>query len=165
MTDLSGRYGCVSTGTSIADLAIDRFQGSVFNHAFIVTDAVGGIIEATPHRVRHGNLSEYAGHPVMLNTGETVTADQLAAVVRCATSYLGDAYAWTDIVRLGLAKIGLRSSLLDRHVDKDPHVICSELVSRCGQAAELDWLCGTRTPADVTPGLLAARPGMEPYTA
>jgi hypothetical protein len=164
MRDLTGRYGCVSTGTSLADLAIDRFESSIFNHAFLVVDANGSLIEATPQGVRHGNLGEYAKHPVVLNTGEDMTDAQRALVALTANGYVGRKYGWDDILRLGLSHFGLHVRWLDHHVSTQMNVICSELVAEVGHAAGLDWSCGKQNLADVTPGLLAARDGMEPYT-
>jgi uncharacterized protein YycO len=165
MTDLLGRYGVVSTGTSLAALTIDWADHSVFNHAFLLIDAAGGLVEATPHGVRLGHISEYAKHPIMLNTAEAVSADQLIAVTKVAFGYVGRHYNWDDIVRLGLAKVGVHTHWLDHLVANQTSVICSELVAEVGHTVGLDWSCGKQNLADVTPGLLADRDGMEPYTA
>lgn len=163
MPDLTGRYGVVATGTSLVELAIDWADRSVFCHAFVVTDADGGLVEAMPEGVRLGHLAEYAHCPIMFNTGEEMTPTQLEQVARTARGYVGRKYGWSDIVRLALAKLDVRIPWLDRHVATDSDVICSELVAEVGLAAGLDWSCGQRNLADVTPGLLAARAGVQPY--
>lgn len=164
MAALSGRYGVVSTGTTFPDLTIDWADRSIYNHAFLLTDDGGGLVEATPHGVRRGHLSEYAGHPMMFNCGDDMTDDQRSAVVRLALGYVGLPYGWDDIVRLGLARLGVKLAWLDRHVARSPAVVCSELVAQVGEQAGLTgWLCGQKLAGAVTPGLLAARPGMKPY--
>ena len=165
MGDLTGRYGCVSTGETVTDLAIDWATNSAYNHAFMIVDNSGTLVEATPHGVRWGSLTEYAGHPIVLNTGETLTNVECALAAVTARGYVGRKYGWGDILRLALARFGFHSRLLDRHVASEMDVICSQLVAEVGHTAGLDWSCGKKNLADVTPALLAARPGMEPYTA
>lgn len=163
MTDLSGRYGVVATGTTLAELAIDWSDHSVFCHAFVVTDADGGLVEAMPQGVRLGHLAEYAKCPIMFNTGEAMTSEQLTAVTRVARGYIGRKYGWDDIVRLALAKLGIHIPWLDRHVATEMDLICSTLVAEVGHTVGLDWTCGQKNLNDVTPGMLADRPGMRPY--
>lgn len=163
MKTIAGRYGTVSTGTTIPDLAIDWDEKSIYNHAFVFTDESGGLVEATPHGVRRGHVSEYAKHPMLINCGDLMTGGQRSAVVQSALGYLDRPYGWDDILRIALVRFHIRFKWLDRRVASEPNLICSQLVALVGQQSGMDWLCGRERPEDVTPGMLAARPTMKPY--
>lgn len=156
-----GNYVCVRTGGWLAWL-IRRACHSGVNHAFLVVDDNGGIIEARPEGVRAGNLSEYAGVYAVANTAEPMTDSERAAVVAKAESLLGDGYNFPDLLAIGLEDIGLHWRLLLRISRADRLLICSQLVCEAGQAAvpPMPWLCGKTDAAEVTPADLARRPGV-----
>jgi hypothetical protein len=133
------------------------------DHAGIVTDPDGGIIEAEPGRSRRGHLSEYAGCRIAINTGENTTATQRAVVAETALSMIGRPYDDLAICDDGLEALGWHWRWLARHIDGDAELICSSLVAIAGNAAGLDWRCGRGTYDEVTPGDLAKRPGMTPW--
>lgn len=157
-----GCYGVVRTGGFHAWL-IRTFTRSAYDHAFIVCDG-GQIIEAEPGGARWGRLAEYAGHGVLISA-DPMDAEQRVIVVDEAIRLLGVRYGWLDIVRLGLATVGIRWKWLTRRADSERAMVCSQIVAACGQAAGLDWLCGQESPAAVTPGMLAKRPGMERWAS
>lgn len=136
---------------------------SQYDHAGIITDPDGGIIEAEPGGVRTGNLSEYAGCRIAVNSGEDTTAAQRAAVVAAAQLMLGDHYNAAAIADDGLETLGWHWRWLAKLAAGDGEVVCSQLVAAAGQAAGLDWRGGAATTAEVTPAMLARRPGMQPW--
>lgn len=156
-TPLTGGYGVVDIPGWFG-WNIRLFTRSPFSHAFIVLDAVNGIIlEARPEGARLSNLSEYAG----LRT--EFSADRVDASVadlhRMAAAYVGIGYGYLDIVLLGLV-LTLRWKprwLLTRVLDQH-RMICSQLVAQFGAAnGQPGWMCGQPDPQLVTPGMLAAR--------
>jgi hypothetical protein len=161
MTSLeSGRYVCVRTGGFMGWL-IRKATKSDYNHVFI-TGPAGALIEARPDGVRLGHLTEYTGCLAAANVGEPMTGAQRAAVWAKAGELVGTWYNYPDIVALGLEDLGWHWRLLLHLARADKLLICSQAVAVCGTAAGLDWLCGEDNAAQVTPAMLALRPGVEP---
>ncbi|HLI39616.1 MAG TPA: hypothetical protein VKV80_20085 [Streptosporangiaceae bacterium] len=157
---LPGMYVCVKT-RGFPAWVIRMATRSRVNHAFIVADDQGGIIEARPGGVRRGSLAAYAGAYAAADTAEPVTGAQRAVVAAKAESMLGTGYNFPAIAGIGLEDIGWHWRLLMRIARADRDVMCSQLVAACGEAAGLDWLCGKPSPDQVTPADLARRPGVE----
>lgn len=132
------------------------------NHAFIMEGDGGWIIEAEPGGVRRGHINSYAGCRMAANLGEHLSLAESAAVCQKAQSLVGVAYNDVDIFNLGLEALGVFWGSLARYANMDGALICSQLVAVCGQAAGIDWLCGKKNPAEVTPANLAQRPHMLP---
>lgn len=162
-TPRAGSYGVVRTHGFYAWL-IRTATRSTYDHAFVVCEA-GQIIEAEPSGARWAHLSEYDGYEVLYNTAEPMTAAQREKVVDEAVGLLSTPYGWTDIVRLGLRTVGVQWKWLTARADNERAMICSQIVSRCGEAAGLDWLCGREAPAAVTPADLARRITEAPWSA
>jgi hypothetical protein len=157
-----GSYICLRTGSPLGFL-VRMFTGSQYDHTILVTGP-GEIIQATVKGVKKGLLSQFRGCLAVANTAEEMTALQRVTVVKAAERYDGDEYAFGGIIVIGLRKLGLRWAwLLKASADKGA-VFCSELAALGGQAAGLDWLCGTGDPALVTPATLAVRPGVRRIT-
>jgi len=152
----AGSYGCVRTGGFYAWL-IRLGTRSKYNHAFVVMDSVGRIIEADPGGARWAHISDYGNDCKVFNTTEQLTDEQRTKICDKAQVLLGTPYGWTDIVRLSLRCLGLQWRWLTQRADDEKAMICSQLVAACGQAAGVDWLCGREAPAAVTPGDLADR--------
>lgn len=161
----AGNYVAVRTGGWLAWL-IRRACHSAVNHAFLVVDDNGGIIEARPEGVRAGNLSEYAGAYAVANTAEPMSDSERAAVVAKAESLLNALYNYPALADIGLEDIGIHWRWLMRLSRADKMLICSQLVSEAGQAAvpPMPWLCGKSDASQVTPADLANRPGTEPVS-
>lgn len=149
-----GQYGCVRTKGFYAWL-IRVGTRSHYNHAFIVMDG-GQVIQADPQGAAWGQLSDYEHDAVVFST-DALSPEQRAAVMNKAVVLLGTPYGWTDIARLALRCLGLQWRWLTQAADNERAMICSQLVAACGQAANVDWLCGRESAAAVTPGDLAHR--------
>lgn len=143
---------------------IRRATHSWADHAGVVTDPDGGIVEAEPGGARRGHLSEYAGCRIAVNLGEVMTDVQRDRVAVAALGMVGVAYNDLDIADLGLEALGAHWRRLARWASDDGELICSQLVAKAGQAADVDWLCGRDNPVQVTPADLARRPTMQPWT-
>lgn len=152
-----GTYACVRTGGFYAWL-IRTGTRSHYNHAFIITDFNGGIIEADPGGARRSNISAYGTDDIVFCTDKP-TEKQVAQILTKAETLLGTPYGWTDIARLALRCLGLQWGWLTRAADNERAMICSQLVAACGDSAGLDWNCGREAAAAVTPGDLATRAG------
>lgn len=159
-----GMYVCVRTGGWLAWLIRRACGNSQVNHAFIVIDDAGGIVEARPEGVRRGTLSEYAGAYAVANTAEPMTASERASVAATAESFLNTPYNYPALVDLGLESIGWHWRWLMRLSKADKLLICSQLVVDAGQSAipPMNWMCGRASADQVTPADLAKRAGVEP---
>lgn len=155
-TPKPGTYACVRTGGFYAWL-IRVGTRSKYNHAFLVVDEYGGIIEADPGGARRAMLADYRADAIVFDVNELITDEQRARVVAKAEILLGTPYGWTDIARLALRCVGVKWGWLTAAADNERAMICSQLVAACGDYAGLDWDCGRGNPAAVTPGDLAAR--------
>jgi hypothetical protein len=149
-----GSYVVVNT-RGLGAAVIRKFTHSWADHAVIVTDDVGGIVEAMPSGVRRGHLAEYAGRRTAVCTeGALSQREQVAAA---AVGMVGTPYDDLDLVDIGLECIGINWGWLQQLVEKQHSLICSQAVSKCGQIAGLDWSCGQMDLAQVTPAMLARR--------
>lgn len=157
-----GRYGVVRT-RGFLGWVIRRATKSPYDHAFLFA-GVGNLIEATPYDVRLAPVTGYTGALMAASTAEPMTAEQRAAVVAKALSYLGTEYGWDDLAVIALSELGLHWRLLIRAMGAQRALICSQLVAICGQAAGMDWQCGKESPALVTPADLARRAGVRPVS-
>ena len=157
-----GRYVCVSTPGFMAWL-IRKVTKSSVNHAVLVTGP-DEIIEATPHGVVRGTLSQYAGMYAVANTAETMTQEQRIAAVAFAETLVGDGYNILADADIGLEDLGWHWKFLMRVSRADRLLMCAQAVAVEGQAAGLDWLCGKPSADQVAPGDLARRPGVERVT-
>lgn len=158
----AGLYGVVKT-SGLIPWVIRRATRGWADHAFVIAED-GTIIEAEPGGVRLGHLSEYYACRIAINSGEDMTVAQRTAVVAAAKAMIGKPYGDLQIVDDGLESLGWHWQWLASHADNNGELICSQLVAKAGQAAGLDWRCGAATTAEVTPAMLARRPGMTPWT-
>lgn len=160
----AGTYGVVRT-RGLIPWIIRAATKSPYDHAFIVVDDEGAIVEAEPGGARHNRIDDYEGHRIALNLGETTTADQRRIIAQAATDAVGEPYNTLGIIDDGLESLGARWAWLAKYAAGDGEVLCSQLVAVCGRKAGLDWLCGKAYPGEVTPADLARRPGMQPWPA
>lgn len=154
----AGRYGCVAT-PGFGPWLIRVGTRSWANHVFITIDDHGTVIEAEPGGVRKANIGEYHGDRLMLNLHEPCTAQQRATIAETAAGLIGVPYDDMAIVDDGLEAIGVRLRWLAKMANAKHEIICSQLVSYCGNAAGMDWSCGKASYSEVTPGDLARRTG------
>lgn len=158
-----GCYGVVKTH-GFVPFIIRLLTRSKFDHAFVVINAAGDIVEAEPEAARVGNIGAYAGLPILVNSGEPMTNAQRDAVIAAACGYIGTPYAFLDIIRLALASLGIRWRWLTTEADVENAMVCSTLVAAAGLKAGLTgWLCEEAAPSLVRPADLARRDGMQPW--
>lgn len=155
----AGLYFVVGTH-GFVPWVIRRGTHSRYDHAGIVVDHDGGTVEAEPGGVRRGHLDDYDGCRLALNIDEDTTVDQRRSVAAAAVSMLGTPYNDLDIVECGLEALGWHWRWLAKLAAGDHELICSQLVAQAGTAAGLDWRCGQPDPCQVTPAMLARRPGV-----
>jgi uncharacterized protein YycO len=147
---LPGNYFVTRTG-GWAGRAIRLGTLSHWNHSGLYLGD-GKIIEATPHGVVIGNLSEY--QTVIWNRHDVITDEQHAGIIAYAKSRLNDPYGFLEIAVLVLRILGLKtfSDLLARQLNEVKGVICSQLVELAYRSAgivlvdEADYLV---TPEDL----------------
>jgi hypothetical protein len=155
----AGNYCAVRT-RGLFGYIIRAATSSPVDHAFVCLGN-GLIAEATVYGCRVDSLEQYRGQAMFTDAGDKINAAQRSQICKAARGFAGREYSWTDILLIGLRRIGLRSRWLVRHLRDRDALICSELVALAGAAGSQDWLCGTGDAALVTPALLALRPGVE----
>jgi hypothetical protein len=159
---VAGSYVCVRTPGWVGGV-IRLATHSDVNHAVVITDDVGGCVEAEPGGARRGHLAEYAGRLMYSCTEGSVAQRQIVA--RTALGFVGAPYDDLDIADLGLEALGLPWRGLNGLIARYGHgLICSTLTAKAGLMAGLDWLGGRDNPAAVTPADLRDRPGVVRYT-
>ncbi len=75
-----------------------------------------------------------------------------ADVAAAALKLLGTPYGFVDIAALGLADLGLRQRWLERVVDRQHALICSQLVDQACLNAGVHLFTDGRMPGRVDPG-------------
>jgi len=75
-----------------------------------------------------------------------------ADVAAAALALLGTPYGFVDIVALGLADLGLRQWWLERVVDRQHALVCSQLVDQACLNAGVHLFTDGRMPGRVDPG-------------
>lgn len=158
----AGLYGVVKT-SGLVPWIIRRAGHSWADHAFVILED-GAIVEAEPGGSRIGHLSEYYRCRIAINSAEDMTVEQRAAVAAAARAMVGVPYDDLAIVDDGLESLGWHWRWLAKRAAGNGELICSALVARAGSAAGLDWSCGQPDFEQVTPAMLARRPGVQPWT-
>lgn len=159
VTPKAGYYGVVQT-PGWFPWVIQKATRSWADHAFMLVDDHGTLVEAMPGGVRYGHLSQYEGCRAAFNLGERMTDAQRMQVVAAAEAMVGTPYNDIGIVDDGLAALGWHWRLLARLANGDHELDCSQAVALMGKAARLNWSCGRQVLCEVTPGDLQRRPGM-----
>jgi uncharacterized protein YycO len=158
----AGLYFVVQTH-GFVPWVIRRATRSPYDHAGIIVDNAGTIIEAEPDGVRLGHLWEYKGCRIAINSGEDMTVAQRTTVAATAKAMIGKPYGDLQIVDDGLECFGWHWKWLLKWASGDGEVVCSQLVALAGQAAGLDWRGGAGSATETTPAMLARRPVMQPW--
>lgn len=156
----TGGYGLVDLDGWFPS-CVKYLTRSRWAHAFIVLDArAGAILEARPGGSAIGDLSQYAGQPMLFSepapqaTGPGPAALRADAISR----WTGIPYGFADIAELGIwYSLHIRPGLLTRLVKREHRMMCSQLVAEWGDSYGARWTCGQDDPQFVTPGLLGAR--------
>jgi cell wall-associated NlpC family hydrolase len=149
---------------------------SRWDHAGIVVDSDGTVVEAEPGGARIGHLSAYAGQPLLVCDGPVQrelalfdagqirwdrSRDDLEQflrddVVTEARKLIGTPYSIADYVALGLLHLHLPSTWVRQRVETSGHLICSALVDRAMCRAGIHLFDDGRLSGDVMPADLAA---------
>jgi hypothetical protein len=152
-----GQFGVVRTNGIVA-WGIRLGTRSQVNHAFLVLDDNGTIIEAEPQGARLSHLSHY---PDAVMSHLELTPEQQQHVVAAGRALRDTPYNWLDIVGLGLLSLGLRWRWLQTRAQSSKTLICSQLVDRVYDLAGIHLYDDGRPDGEVTPGdlltLLAER--------
>jgi uncharacterized protein YycO len=120
-----GDYGTVRTN-GWAGLAIRIGTHSTVNHAFVYVGD-GQIVEAEPDGARLASVDEYANTQW---SNIELTDVQRSAIATQARLMLGVPYGWPDIAALSLACVGIHSPAINRRIEDEHRLICSQLVDR-----------------------------------
>ena len=166
LTTITGPAGyAIGLGQALAG-APSRYQ-----HAGIILDGDGTILEAEPGGARIANISEYQGRGVLVCDGPVQQWIQRAAstgdpsaelawirdrIVREARKLVGVPYSPLDYLALALLHLHLPSGWVRHRVQRSGHLICSQLVDAVYQRAGIQLYDDGRLPGDVMPADLAA---------
>lgn len=118
-----------------------------YEHAFIVVGN-DSLAEAEPGGARMAPLSEYSDATY---SSWDLTDAQRAAIVWHAHDLLGTPYSGADYFALALRRFHIPAPWLRRYIESSKHVICSQLVDMCYQAASLKMFTDGRWSGDITP--------------
>jgi hypothetical protein len=119
-------------------------------------------VEAEPGGARIGNLSRYAGHPLLICDAPVTLAggDEAATrarVVAEASKLLGTPYSFLDYLALALLHLHLPlASWVRKRVETSKHLICSALCDRAYMNAGISLFNDGRLVGDVMPSDLSA---------
>ena len=149
-----GDFAVVATRSRIGWL-IRLVTRSPYNHAFVYLGG-GRIVEAESPGAVISPLVDYDGRPVLWSN-LTLTDTQRAAIVTQARAVVGIPYSWVDDACIALTAIfGVHvPRWVRRRLASTRHLMCSQLVDVCYQAAGIDLVPSKPLPGDVSPGDLA----------
>jgi uncharacterized protein YycO len=146
-----GSYGVTATG-GVAGWFIRLGTFSRYNHAFIVGPG-GTIIEATPYGAQYGSISMYP--KARYNSDDAIPDGIREEIWANAQSMLGTKYGWLDIAALSLRFFGQRWKWVEKRIQRQDRLICSQLVDLAYERSGISLFDDGRLPQNVTPGDLA----------
>lgn len=124
-------------------------QYAHWNHAALIVDKGGGLIEALGHGVLRTHISKYRPREYhLVRLGQTANRADRMEAVRFAEWCLGEKYGWTTIVCIALGLITSGRFTFGFEGQQ----ICSGLVAR---AMERTTAIFDRNPEDIMPADLA----------
>lgn len=149
-----GDFAVVATRSRIGWL-IRLVTRSRYNHAWLYLGG-GRIVEAEGNGAVISPLADYDGLPVLWSN-LTLTEAERAAIVAKARGVVGVPYSWIDDACIALtALLGVHvPGWVRRRLASPEHLMCSQLVDVCYQAAGIDLVPSKPLPGDVSPGDLA----------
>lgn len=125
-----------------------------YEHAFIVMPN-NTLVEAEPGGARRVGDDEYAGSNVLYSSWN-LTDRQRGLICYTAQYMVSTPYSALDYVALALHRLRIPAPWLRRYIESQKHVICSQLVTACYEAAGLKMFSDGRWDGYVTPGDLEA---------
>ena len=149
-----GDYGTVATNGWEAKVI--RFgTNSPVNHAFVYVGN-GQVVEAQPGGARIAAAVNYPdthwSNLLERRDLPAVEARTRSLIAQEALSLIGTPYGWPDIAALVLHYLGINSKAIDKRIERDDRLICSQLVDRAYQAAGVHLFADGRLTESVTPG-------------
>lgn len=145
---IEGRVGAlVNVGQAIIR------DSSEWTHAFVVLDN-GLVMEAMPGGARIAPLENYYDRKILFSN-LPLTDENRRAIINVARALEGTPYSFLDYVSLALHHYGINIEWLRKHIKNKGHMICSQLVDFCYQAAGIKLFSDGRWSQDVSPGALS----------
>jgi len=128
-----------------------RYHGKLrtfshWNHAALVVDTKGTLVEAVGRGVSYGHIDDYCDVEYYLVRTKLSKSNQ-QQVVAAASSFLNDAYGWPTIISLTIELLtGIKIQFGDPN-----SIICSALVAQCLWAGGIIFNTNTyrMMPADL----------------
>jgi hypothetical protein len=142
-----GSFGVTATG-GFAGWVIRKFTGGRVNHAFIVGPG-GLIVEANPSGAAFGDIRQYPNARFNLHT--SLPDDTREQIWANAVSLVGTPYGWLDILALALKRFHISIGWVDRRIQRQDRLICSQLVDLAYERAGVHLFDDNRLPQNVRP--------------
>jgi uncharacterized protein YycO len=142
-----GSLGVTATG-GFAGWVIRKFTNSRVNHAFIVGPG-GLIVEANPSGAAFGDIRQY---PKARYNLHTVLPDETRERIWAnAVAMVGTPYGWLDILAITLKRFHISIPWVDRRIQRQDRLICSQLVDLAYERADVHLFDDGRLPQNVRP--------------
>ncbi|MFE9525122.1 hypothetical protein [Streptomyces sp. NPDC006631] len=149
MSDLPplGSFGVTATGGFIG-WVIRKFTNSRVNHAFIVGPG-GLIVEANPSGAAFGHITQYPNARFNLHT--VLPDETRERIWDNAVALVGTPYGWLDILAITLKRFHISIAWVDRRIQRQDRLICSQLVDLDYQRSGVTLFDDGRLPQNVRP--------------
>ena len=102
-----------------------------YNHAAIVVDTSGGLIEASPRGVRRNNMRAYSNTKIVQLHMLPADGERAASL---AVSLIGKPYGWVDIAALAISILGYKPAWVRRACLSTNTLVCSQLAAFAAEA-------------------------------
>ncbi len=120
---------------------LDLKNASKWNHAALIVDENGGLLQALGHGITDGNVSDYKEFKILKSN---FTPEQLQSVLKFAKSCVGVPYGYLDIV-----SIALDIFIPFAHFRDGNTLICSQFVAKAWEHG--GWICPKLDTSHVMP--------------
>lgn len=127
---------------------------SRYTHAGVVLDD-GTVLETMPSGAKITPLSDILERDVLAFSMFDLTDEQRSAIVGEARKLVGVGYSFVDYLFIGLINLGIRTPQVLNRVSGENHLICSQLVDKAFNNANIYLFDDGRDEGDVTPGDLS----------
>lgn len=122
-----------------------------YDHAFVLVDDAGTIVEAEPGGARLSNCSEYKD---ITWSSWDLTDKQRNDIAHAALELLGTKYSVADYFSLAAHRLHIPAPFLKTRVETSRYLICSQLADRAYHNAGLEMFQDGRWDGYVTPASL-----------
>lgn len=129
-------------------------DASRYTHAGIVLDDYT-VVQAMPGGATIVPLEEIMGKQPLAFSYYDLDDETRQTISDLGRSFEGVPYNFLDYLTLGLLALGIRPKRLRKYVHSSKHAICSQLVDRVYNLADVQLFDDGRDSGDVTPGDLA----------